>query len=625
MIGAGVENPEDLAPLRPFLSSREMILFLDNAESILDPQGTDAREMYAVVEELSRFSNICLGITSRISTVPPRCKRPIIPTLSIESACDIFYGIYNTGERSGIVSDLVGRLDYHALSVTLLATTASQNVWSYERLVKEWDTHRARVLRTDYNESLAATIELSLASPTFRKLGADARELLGVVAFYPQGIDENNLNWLFPTIPDRNTIFDKFCLLSLTSRRNGVTAMLAPIRDYLGPRDPKSSPLLCATKERYFTRLSTHLDPHEPGFKEAEWIKSEDVNVEHLLNVFTSIDPDSSDVWSACAHFLKHLYWYKSRPVTLAPAIEGLPDDHRLKPLCLFHLSRLFHSIGNNVERKRLLTHVLELDKKRGNDHNVAQILKELSHANLRLNLYEEGIRGAKEALEIHKRLGNTVAQANCSIIFARLLLGGRQPDAAEEAGLYAIELLPEKGQEFLVCQAHSALGEIFRFKGEKVNAVHHFEVAIEIATAFNWHSELFWNHHPLADLFSDQEEFDNAQVHIERAKSHAGEGTYDLGRATGLQARIWYRQHRFEEATSEALRAIGIFEKLGAEKAIAECRELLGEIEQATKSPSTSDFGGELLETILYLMPVNPPFSADGTPPIVPATTPSR
>ena len=581
VIGAGIENPEDLTPLRPSLSSREMILFLDNVESILDPQGTDAREIYDVVEELSRFSNICLGITSRISTVPPRCRRPIIPTLSIESSCNIFYDIYNSGGRSDVISNLVKQLDFHALSVTLLATAAPHNMWDYDRLTKEWNAHRGQVLRTDYNESLAATIELSLASPTFRSLGADTRELLGVVAFFPQGVDENSLDWLFPTISNRKLIFDKFCVLSLAHRSNGRFTMLAPIRDYLCPRDPTSSPLLCITKERYFNRLSVDVAPEKPGFGEARWIKSEDVNVEHLLNVFASLDGNSDDVWYTCSKFIRHLYWHKRRGTVLGSAIEGLPDDHRFKRDCLFELSRLPGVIGNHSEQKRLLSSLLVLERGRGDDKWVAHILVTLSRANWKQGLRTEGMQQLKEALKTYKRLGNTVDQANCLLYLTRLLENDKQLDAAEQAASQAIELLPKRGQEFRVCQSHRFLGNIYRSKGEREKAIHHFEVALGIASPLNWHSEIYWIHDSLARLLSDEGKFDDASNHIEQAKSHAVDDAYDLGYAMKQQAKIWYRQSRLEEARSEALRAIEILENLGAAKDVEACETLLRDIEE--------------------------------------------
>ena len=593
VIGAGVENPEDLAPLRPLLSSKEMLIVLDNAESILDPQGANSQEIYAAVDELCQFKTISLCITSRITTVPRYCKRPKIPILSMEAACEIFHGIYGDDETSGIIDYLLQQLDFHPLSITLLATVASDNMWDHGRLAEEWDIHRTQVIRTDHKESLAATIELSLASPTFIKLGPNARDLLGVVAFFPQGVDERNLEWFFPTIPDRKNIFDKFCILSLTHRSNRFITMLAPLRDHLRLRDPKSSPLLCAIKDCYFTRLSVELYPDQPGFEEAQWIKLEDMNVEHLLDVFTSIDANAPDVWDSCSKFIRHLYWLKPRQIVLKSKIEGLPDDHPSKPGCLFGLSQLSGSVGDYAEQKRLLTHTLTLWREWRDDSRVALTLRSLSFVNRMLGLYREGIQQAEGALEVYERLGDTVGGADCLHTLALLLLHEDQLDAAEAAALRSVDFLLEKGQDHLLCQSHRVLGEIYDFKGEKDKAIDHFETALGIASPFGWHSHLFLIHSSLAKLFFDENELDDANAHIERAKSHTDDNAYFLGHAMGVQARIWDRQGRLEEARAEALCALEIHERLGAARDVGDCREFLQRIELAMEGRSKSDTGG--------------------------------
>ena len=484
VLGAGVENPEDLTPLRPFLSSKEMMIVLDNAESILDPRGTNAREIYGVVEELSRVSNICLCITSRISTIPPNCETVDIPVLSMEAARDTFYRIYKYDERTDLIDGILTRLDFHPLSIILLATIAHHNKWATDRLRREWERQQTGVLQTEHNESLGATIELSLTSPMFRELGPDARGLLEVVAFFPQGVDEENIDWLFPTISNGTNVFDKFCMLSLTYRSNGFITMLAPLRDYLRPKDPRSSPLLCTTKESYFTRLSVDLHPDELMFKEARWIMSEDVNVEHLLDVFVSIDANSKGVWDACSNFLNHLYWHKPRLVVLGPKIEALPDDHPSKAQCLRDLSQLFELVGNQVERKRLLTHALKFWREQENDYQNGLTLSYLPDANRWMDLYKEGIEQAKEASDIFKRLGDTTRQAGCLIDLAWLMHDDKQLDAAEEAAFRAIDLLPEKGQQSRAGYSHRVLGSIYRSKGETEKAIHHLEVVLEIASS---------------------------------------------------------------------------------------------------------------------------------------------
>ncbi|KAF9793473.1 hypothetical protein BJ322DRAFT_1016969 [Thelephora terrestris] len=588
-IGAGIENPEDLVPFRPFLSSKEMLIVLDNAESILDPRGANGKEIYRLVDELSQFRNISLVITSRITTVPPNCETLDIPTLSTGAARDAFYNIYKRDERSESVSNILKELDFHPLSVALLATVAHQSRWESGRLVKEWEKHQTDVLQTEHETSLATTIELSLASPMFKALGPTARGLLGVVAFYPQGIHEDSLDWLFPTISNRTGIFDKFSILSLTYRSNGFITMLAPLRDHFRPKDPMSSPLLCATKDHYFSRMSVKLNRNLPGFTDARWILPEDVNVEHLLDVFTSIHPDSHSIWHSCVDFLDHLLQHKPRQTVLKAKIERLPDDHHSKPQCLFLLASLCGVIGDHQEETMLLHHAMKLERERGNDTRVALALRGLANANRVLGRYDDAIGQAKEGLEIDRRLGATGGRAESLNILARLFRECGQLDAAKEAIVESIELLPERGKEDIVCSSHHVLGGIHHSKGEREKAIYHLEVALCIASTFDWRPFQFGIHFTLATLFLDEGEFDDATVHIKRAKSHALDNAYNLGRAVLLQARTWYRQHMLKEAAPEARRAEEIFGKLGNSQHLETCKDLLREIERAMEGYSAS------------------------------------
>ena len=574
-----VAGAEDIGGLAPFRLPPRMVP--DNA-GFFDPQGSDTSEEYPTVGDLSRPSNMFFGVTSHTPTFSPPFETT---ALSMEPTCDMFYATCKGRDWSHLVNDPLQQLGFHALPLTLLAATATQNTWDPDRLVKEWKAHRGHAPPTEYSKVLAAAIEFSLTSPAFRGLGQSAREVLGVLAFFPQGICEENIDRLFPTISNRRTIFDKFCILSLTHRCNGFITTVAPIRDYLGLRDPRSSPLLCTAKNWYFERLSVFLDPDGPQFGKARWITSEDLNVEHLLDVFISTDANADDVWEVCVHFIRHLYWHKPRQTVLKSKIESLPDSHRSKPECLFQLARLCQSVGNHQEQRRLLTYALKLERVWGDELRAAQILRNLSDANRLLGFHEEGIRQAEEASEIYKRVGDTIGQATCLNNLAWLLLGDGQLDAAEDVASRALDLIQERGQEFLTCECHRVLGDISHFKGQRKEAVYHFETALRIASPFDWNNQLFWAHYSLARLFFKGNGSNDTHVHIEQAKLHAAEDTYLLGRAMEMQARIWYRQRMLEVATSEASRALGIFENLGAVEDAENCRILLRRIERGTKT----------------------------------------
>ena len=197
------------------------------------------------------------------------------------------------------------------------------------------------------------------------------------------------------------------------------------------------------------------------------------------------------------------------------------------------------------------------------------------------MGLYREGIPQARESSQIFEWLGITARQAESLTTLAWLLLHDNQPDIAEKMASHAIELLPEKGEEGRACAAHRFLGDIYKSKGETTKAIYHCEAVLGIASrsSFKLAREQYWAHFALTLIFSGQHKLEDAQVHVEKAKSHAT-NTYLLARVMDQQARIWVRLGRLAEARPEVLGSLDAFERLGAAEDVRFTRRLLQKID---------------------------------------------
>jgi hypothetical protein len=107
-----------------------------------------------------------------------------------------------------------------------------------------------------------------------------------------------------------------------------------------------------------------------------------------------------------------------------------------------------------------------------------------------------------------------------------------------------------------------------------------------------NWRDVLVWTNCDLAELFQDEGKFDDANTHLDQAKSNAVDDPYQLGFVMYMQAGVWHQQRRLEDAKSEALRAVEIFERLGAAEEVRVSRDLLQQVECTMNNRSTTSQG---------------------------------
>jgi len=206
-----------------------LMLVLDSVECILDPLGKESKEICAAIEEISQHEGFCLLATSRMAVNIRGFRTIEALTLSQDKAQDMFYGLCHLN-KSPAVDDLLASLDFHPLSIDLLARATFENGWDESRLLREWDDNQTDVMKAANRQSLGDAIESALASPTIRSLGSAACETLQGFAAFPDGLEAAKLRGVFPTIGGVEEVVSKLCKFHLLDRRDGVVKILSPFR-----------------------------------------------------------------------------------------------------------------------------------------------------------------------------------------------------------------------------------------------------------------------------------------------------------------------------------------------------------------------------------------------------------
>ena len=228
----GTSNLKDMAQLQSHLSLPPLrILVLDGVDPILDPLAPGAADIASAIEEFNRCQNLRLLVTSKMDARFADFRRMEVPILSASGAQDVFYSRCRLG-RSIDVDNVLEELDFHPLSIDLLAGATRENDWDEAALLEAWDGGKSDILKASDRQSLEDNIKSALGTPTIQAHGTTALETLRALAGCPSGVKERELESTFAGIAGIGDATDALRMFFLVYRQDGLVKMLSPLRFY---------------------------------------------------------------------------------------------------------------------------------------------------------------------------------------------------------------------------------------------------------------------------------------------------------------------------------------------------------------------------------------------------------
>ncbi|KAH7920111.1 hypothetical protein BV22DRAFT_1182122 [Leucogyrophana mollusca] len=506
-----------LSSIKRSLGTSKAFLVLDNAETFQDAASdADSYNIAEVIDELGSLPSVTIMLTTRNRRVSMNLRYAIVdvPPLGASAARQAFTEIYPVDGSQAVVDGLLSALDFHALSINLLAHVARENQWTLEQLMRLWGQQQTHLLHIGEGKfrSLSATIELSLASSSVAKLGNDARRVMEVAAFLPQGINEIALNNFFPNIANICSVVDALCRLSLMYRKLGAYTMLSPIRMHIsGTHQGSETPSVDLThvRQHYYTQLEDVTYRDDGG----AWIGTEDANLEWLIahDLSRTTCENVAAVCRVCRRFIRQLRLHKPRPIALHSVILGLPDGNCSTDLlstpvvvprsrrgqapsngkadCVFALALLTHKLVNVTESIDLYAVAKRLFLLDRNYNMAASCLESIRSQSTYLGKITGAERTLQEAftMRCNHWVLSSFDEAGINLHLGNVMIrrGRLQEAFALLAG--AREFFERSGDNTNYLSGAMCLqGEVKLSSGNRLAARRHFEARLSLHTRMN-------------------------------------------------------------------------------------------------------------------------------------------
>ncbi|KAG1764263.1 hypothetical protein EV702DRAFT_110804 [Suillus placidus] len=359
-LGIELAGADPMRQISTFLRSASALVVLDNAETFEEASGSSALgEIPPAIADIANIPGVILILTSRSRRNAPNVRwiTKDIPPLDLSSAQAMFFQIYHYASRSDAgedIRDLLRALEFHPLSINLLANAAQQNSWSPATLLKRWKDRHSKVLDAGKGklQSLSDTMQLSLSSPSMQDLGEDGRRVLAIIAFLPQGLNDTLASDLLPSLPQVDIICDVLCRQSLVYRQDRFIKLLAPIRHYV--RDSLQAPDSTCLREIcafYYHIVDCCSEEHD---RYANIITSDHLNIEHVIAFnLAHVSDVVEETYDICWQFLWCLQRHLPRPTILSPVIFKIIENSSMrepKARCLQYLGALYTTLTQLTE-----------------------------------------------------------------------------------------------------------------------------------------------------------------------------------------------------------------------------------------------------------------------------------